>query len=187
MKSPCARSFGMTLIEVIIGLMIASLMTITGWRAIDGLQAARDQTVTDAARWQGIDTLFATLEADLRRADLTSFNGAATSLTMRLPGQSVASVPVSVRYVVNATNDPSKFSVIREADGSALTFAEVRGAAFEYRRSPDLQSGRPVSNAFESNIDEYPRAVQITLAIVDNNAPADNIPPRTVTRLMVLR
>ncbi|MBP6531200.1 MAG: prepilin-type N-terminal cleavage/methylation domain-containing protein, partial [Burkholderiales bacterium] len=32
---------GMTLVEILIALAIASLMTLTGWRAIDALQTSR--------------------------------------------------------------------------------------------------------------------------------------------------
>jgi prepilin-type N-terminal cleavage/methylation domain-containing protein len=176
---------GMTLIELVVGLAIASLMTITGWRAIDGLQAARDQTVSDAARWQGLDTLFATLEADMRRAELTNFSGGTNALTLQIPGATPANAPIAVRYVVAAASENGKFNVMRESQGSSLTFAEVRGAAFEYRRAPNA-AAPAASDAFEKKIDEYPRAIQLTLAIVDNNA-ADAAPPRTVTRLMVLR
>ena len=41
-------SRGMTLVEILIALAIASLMTLTGWRAIDALQTSRDRVQADA-------------------------------------------------------------------------------------------------------------------------------------------
>jgi type II secretory pathway component PulJ len=183
---------GMTLIEVIVGLAIASLMTITGWRAIDGLQSARDQTVTDAARWQGLDTFFAALEADLRRADLSSFSGSASALTLLIQNDTEAGAPITVRYGVSVTPDNNRLTLIREAASGSLTFAEVRGAAFEYRRQPQppAAGANPATtppDTFDNAITDYPRAVQITVAIVDNNSSSADAPVRSVKRLMVLR
>jgi prepilin-type N-terminal cleavage/methylation domain-containing protein len=33
---------GVTLIELLVGMAIATLMTVAGWRAIDAMQSARD-------------------------------------------------------------------------------------------------------------------------------------------------
>ena len=73
MPSKIARARGMTLVEIMIALSIASLMTLTGWRALDTLQVSRDRVVNDAAQWQRLDDFFANLEADLRRASLSEF------------------------------------------------------------------------------------------------------------------
>ena len=40
MPSKIARARGMTLVEIMIALSIASLMTLTGWRALDTLQVS---------------------------------------------------------------------------------------------------------------------------------------------------
>jgi prepilin-type N-terminal cleavage/methylation domain-containing protein len=61
---------GMTLVEILIAMAIASLMTLTGWRAVDALQVSRDRVVSEAFQWQRLDDLFVTLEADLRRASI---------------------------------------------------------------------------------------------------------------------
>ena len=55
MPSKIARARGMTLVEIMIALSIASLMTLTGWRALDTLQVSRDRVVNDAAQWQRLD------------------------------------------------------------------------------------------------------------------------------------
>jgi hypothetical protein len=176
----------MTLIELIVGLAIASLMTITGWRAIESLQSARDQTVNDAARWQALDTFFASLESDLRRAELTGFSGSATALSLRIPGDTLSAAPTNVRYSIASAEGSSVFNVTREADGATLTFTQTRGGSFEYRTALAATGG--ASNSFVDTLSSYPRAVQITLAIVDNNNANDpNFKPSTVKRLMVLR
>jgi prepilin-type N-terminal cleavage/methylation domain-containing protein len=180
------RPLGMTLIELIVGLAIASLMTITGWRAIDGLQSARDQTVADSARWQGLDTFFATLEADLRRADLKVFRGDANSLSFKLLGNTAAEPSTDIRYtfVAGATADSSL--IRRDAPQGSLTFAEVKNGAFTYRRPPETDPAKPAVTGFESAMDRYPRAVQIELILQSASAVTADA-ERSVSRLMVLR
>ena len=80
------KSRGMTLVEILIALAIASLMTLTGWRAVDALQSSRDRVVTEAAQWQRVDDFFVTLEADLRRASISEFNGNSDTITRHLRG-----------------------------------------------------------------------------------------------------
>jgi prepilin-type N-terminal cleavage/methylation domain-containing protein len=184
------RANGMTLIELIVGLAIASLMTITGWRAIESLQSARDQTVNDAARWQALDTFFASLESDLRRAELTSFSGSATTLTLRIPGETATAVPTNVRYVISSNEGSSVFNVSREVDSSTLTFTQVRGGSFEYRATTAgaVAGASATPDTFVDTLSSYPRAVQITLAMIDNNNANDpDVKPSVVKRLMVLR
>jgi prepilin-type N-terminal cleavage/methylation domain-containing protein len=184
------RANGMTLIELIVGLAIASLMTITGWRAIESLQSARDQTVNDAARWQALDTFFASLESDLRRAELTSFSGSATTLTLRIPGETPTAVPTNVRYVISSNAGSSVFNVSREVDSSTLTFTQVRGGSFEYRATTAgaVAGASATPDTFVDTLSSYPRAVQITLAMIDNNNANDpDVKPSVVKRLMVLR
>jgi hypothetical protein len=176
----------MTLIELIVGLAIASLMTITGWRAIESLQSARDQTINDASRWRAIDTFFASLEADLRRAELTAFNGANNVLTMRIPSDGAAAQPDTVRYVITADETTGAFNMTREAVSGALTFAQVRSASFAYRAAT-TQGTVNANDGFIDTIGTYPRAVEITLAVIDNTGRDESTPPRTIKRLMVLR
>jgi len=88
----------MTLVEILIALAIASLMTLTGWRAIDALQTSRDRVIADASTWQRIDDLFATLEADLRRASLTEFSGNSDSLMLLQPAINGNPTAAVVRY-----------------------------------------------------------------------------------------
>ena len=60
----------MTLVEILIALAIASLMTLTGWRAIDALQSSRDR-VQRTPRNGNNSMTFCDPEADLRRASLS--------------------------------------------------------------------------------------------------------------------
>ncbi len=179
-------TLGMTLIELIVGLAIASLMTITGWRAIDGLQAARDQTVADSARWQGLDTFFATLEADLRRADLNVFRGDANSLSFKLLGNTAAEPATEIRYTLVAGDVPNSSFIRRDSPNGSLTFAAVKNGVFTYRRPPETDPAKPAVTGFESAIDRYPRAVQIELILQSASATTADA-ERSVSRLMVLR
>ncbi|TAG50161.1 MAG: prepilin-type N-terminal cleavage/methylation domain-containing protein [Betaproteobacteria bacterium] len=180
---------GMTLIELIVGLAIASLMTITGWRAIDGLQAARDQTVADSARWQGMDTFFATLEADLRRADFNVFRGDASSLSFQLLGNSATDAPSNVSYRFATANEPGAITIQRESSDGTVLFSSVRSAQFAYRRPPETDPARAQSTAFESTADRFPLAIEIGLILGDASSAATSqaIAQRSVSRMMVLR
>ena len=127
-----ARAHGMTLVEILIALAIASLMTLTGWRAIDALQTSRDRVIADASTWQRIDDLFATLEADLRRASLTEFSGNSDSLMLLQPAINGNPTAAVVRYstaqISAGMNDNGAQPALRitRDGGSAHTPGEAR-------------------------------------------------------------
>jgi prepilin-type N-terminal cleavage/methylation domain-containing protein len=170
---------GMTLVELLVGMAIATLMTIAGWRAIEALQTARDQTFRDATQWQALDNLFATLEADLRRADLRSFSGDATSLTFRLNPLTPTDPARVVLYRWLAT-DNGLARAIRQSDDGSIAMVEAKNARFAYRQSPTRAEPNPTSTP---QINEYPRAVELAIELAGNDADAS----RVVNRVVVLR
>jgi Prokaryotic N-terminal methylation motif len=182
-NTPHTRSRGVTLVELLVGMTIATLMTVAGWRAIDAMQTARDETVTDAARWQAIDTLFATMEADLRRADLRSFVGDATSLSLQLNPLTPTDAMQTVRYELIAS-DGAATRAVRTADSGSALIAEFRAGRFAYRTPAKAASASSpaVASATVAKIDEYPRAIEIALDVLGHENT-----PRVVTRLLVLR
>jgi prepilin-type N-terminal cleavage/methylation domain-containing protein len=178
---------GVTLIELLVGMAIATLMTVAGWRAIDAMQSARDQTVNDAARWQSIDTLFATMESDLRRADLRAFSGNANAFSLRLNPLSQTESPQSVRYQLNKT-DAGTTQIVRLADTGSIEMTIVREGRFAFRTNPKpaTQSSPATPSTVVATIDEYPRAVEIALEVL-GNANNSDAAPRIVNRVLVLR
>jgi prepilin-type N-terminal cleavage/methylation domain-containing protein len=179
------RARGVTLIELLVGLAIATLMTLAGWRAIDAMQVARDMTVNDAARWQSIDNLFSTIESDLRRADLSMFSGDASSFTLRLNPLTATDSPQTVRYRIDAT-DNGLVRATRFADTGAIALTDVRAARFSYRMNPKQATPSEPSNSVE-RIGEYPRAIEIALEVQGNANDAAETPSRIVNRILVLR
>lgn len=161
----------MTLVEIMIALSIASLMTLTGWRALDTLQVSRDRVVNDAAQWQRLDDFFANLEADLRRASLSEFvaNGESMILTQPSLSQSIDSRRVSYRWF-SANN---RVDVIRAVGGDRLPVAEVQSIQIGY--SAD-------GVAFQPSIDTYPRAIRISIVPLTS---AGALPP--IERILALR
>lgn len=174
-----ARMLGMTLIEVLIGLVITTLMTVAGWRAIEALQSARDQTYRDANQWQTLDTLFSTIESDMRRADFTRFSGNAESFSLRLNPLASTDSPEAVRYVGRLVGE-SRVQVVREAATGGVVMAEVDAIRFSYRKP--IRPNEPVPSS-ESTVSEYPRAIEIAL-IVPGNDPQSR---RSINRTIVLR
>jgi type II secretory pathway component PulJ len=170
---------GMTLVELLVGMAIATLMTIAGWRAIEALQTARDQTFRDATQWQALDNLFATLEADLRRADLRSFSGDSTSLSFRLNPLTPTDAARVVRYRWLAT-DSGLAQAIRQSEDGSIAMVEAKNARFAYRKSATSAEPNPVS---APQINEYPRAVEVAIELAGNDADA----VRVVNRVVVLR
>jgi type II secretory pathway component PulJ len=181
------RAQGVTLVELLVGMAIATMMTIAGWRAIDAMQSARDQTVNDAARWQSIDTLFATLEADLRRADLRVFSGNTNGLDLSLNPLTAVEPPQSVRYRFNRTGQGAT-QIVRTTGIDAIEMTVVRNARFAYRTNPKPATQTSAAQPGESvaTIGEYPRAIEIAIEVLGNANEADAV-PRIVNRLMVLR
>lgn len=180
-RSACVpvRALGMTLIEVLIGLAITTLMTVAGWRAIEALQSARDQTYRDANQWQTLDTLFATIESDMRRADFTRFRGSADSFVLRLNPITASQPAETIRYAAQLVAD-NRVRVVREASTGGIVMAEVEGIRFSYRKPTRPNESVSVS---ESTISEYPRAIEISL-VVPGNDPQSG---RSITRTLVMR
>lgn len=170
----------MTLVEILIALAIASLMTLTGWRAIDALQTSRDRVIADASTWQRIDDLFATLEADLRRASLTEFSGSSDSLALLQPAIDGNLMATTVRYTttpvaagMNANNGEPLQRITRDSGSTATPMSDVNAVSFTY--SID-------GVAFTPTASTYPRALRIRIAPAGVGAATD-----TVERTLALR
>ena len=165
---------GMTLVEILIAMAIASLMTLTGWRAVDALQTSRDRVVAEAAQWQRIDDFFVTLEADLRRASFTEFSGTADGLSLVQPALDGGPDAMRVRYrlaplateLPNALSTIANFTLLRSGGTDALSLAEVQSASFAY--SAD-------GSNFTSSVIAYPRALRITLLPSGAGAPVERL------------
>ena len=163
---------GMTLVEILIALAIASLMTLTGWRAVDALQSSRDRVITEASQWQRIDDFFVTLEADLRRASITEFSGSADGIVMLQPALDGAIDVRAVRYrmaqsgVATSSNGFPNIDVIRESGNDRTPLAEVQSLTVAY--SIDGTTFTPGATA-------YPRALRINLVAVGALAPVERL------------
>jgi prepilin-type N-terminal cleavage/methylation domain-containing protein len=170
------RNRGMTLVEILIALAIASLMTLTGWRAVDALQSSRDRVVAEAAQWQRVDDFFVALEADLRRASITEFKGDADSITILQPALDGGIEVQSVRYRLAlsaspaATNGFPGFDVIREVGSDRSLLAQAQSLSIAYSMD---------GITFEPGATSYPRALRLTML------PAGAVAP--VERLFALR
>ena len=167
------HSRGMTLVEILIALAIASLMTLTGWRAIDALQTSRDRVIADASTWQRIDDLFATLEADLRRASLTEFSGSSDSLTLLQPAIDNSPIATVVRYSatpvatgMNSNNGVPLQRVTRENSSSSTPMADVNAVNFTY--SIDGITFTPTAST-------YPRALRIRITPASVGSATDPV------------
>ena len=171
MRRAITRVGGMTLVEIMIALSIASLMTLTGWRALDTLQVSRDRVVSDAAQWQRLDDFFANLEADLRRASLSEFAATSEAMAMVQPSLSHGIDTRRVSYRWLASND--RVEVIREAGGERMPVAEVQSIAVAYSSDGVL---------FEPTINAYPRAIRISVTPLTT---AGALPP--IDRILALR
>ena len=162
---------GMTLVEIMIALSIASLMTLTGWRALDTLQMSRDRVVNDAAQWQRLDDFFANLEADLRRASLSEFAASNEGMAMVQPSLSRGVDTRRVSYRWLAKND--RVEVTRDAGDERLPVAEVQSIAVAYSADGVL---------FEPTISTYPRAIRIR--VIPSTTGSALLP---VDRILALR
>ena len=168
---PTGYASGMTLVEIMIALAIASLMTLTGWRALDTLQVSRDRVVSEAAQWQRLDDFFANLEADLRRASLVEFSASSEAMVLLQPSLSRSVVSRRVNYRWALAGD--HVQIIREVGGERLPVAEVNAISVNY--SVDGVS-------FEPAINVYPRAIRISVTPLSVTA---TLPP--VERILALR
>lgn len=154
------KSSGMTLVEILIALAIASLMTLTGWRAVDALQSSRDRVVTEAAQWQRVDDFFVTLEADLRRASISEFSGNSDTITVLQPSLDGGIEVRTVRYrlapsaVANAERSFPTSEVVRESGNERTPMAAVQSLTVAYSLD---------GTTFEPSASAYPRALRITM------------------------
>lgn len=148
---------GMTLVEILIAMAIASLMTLTGWRAVDALQVSRDRVVSEAAQWQRLDDLFVTLEADLRRASISEFSGAGDGFVMLQPALDGGPEIQTVRYLfapVSLVDGSDGLQVVRVIGAERTPMADVRSAAVAYSQD---------GTTFEFGASGYPRALRISV------------------------
>jgi type II secretory pathway pseudopilin PulG len=171
------RVRGMTLVELLVGLAITTLMTIAGWRAIETLQTARDVTQRDVALWQSLDSLFESIEADLRRADLSRFNGNAAGFDFRLNALVATEPSANARYRLAGAGE--RANVVRDTSDGSLTFGGLSSLRFAYHLR-DQRTGAPITSDVT---DRYPRAIEIVVAIVGNEGAA----AREVRRVLVLQ
>lgn len=166
------KSRGMTLVEILIALAIASLMTLTGWRAVDTLQSSRDRVVNEAAQWQRVDDFFVTLEADLRRASISEFSGNTGSIALLQPSLDGGVEVRSVRYRLApsaapvAANGFASFDVVRESGSDRAPLAEVQSLTVAYSMD---------GTTFETSAAAYPRALRITMLPVGATAPVERL------------
>lgn len=166
------RSGGMTLVEILIALAIASLMTLTGWRAVDALQSSRDRVVGEAAQWQRMDDFFVTIEADLRRASINDFSGDVTSFAVLQPSLDGGIEVQLVRYRAAAftgslgTDGQQGVSVVRESGDASVPLVEVQSLSIAY--SAD-------GIAFEPSANVYPRAIRITMLPMGATSPVERL------------
>lgn len=154
---------GMTLVEIMVALAIAALMTLTGWRAIDALQASRDRVVADAAQWQRLDDFFVTLEADLRRSALDEFSGDSAMLTLRQPALDggVGSQVVRYRWPGAA---PGAQTILRDGAAGTTPMSDVATVAVTYSADGVL---------FVPNLASYPRALRVVVTLPGARGPIE--------------
>ena len=166
------KSHGMTLVEILVALAIASLMTLTGWRAVDALQSSRDRVVREAAQWQRVDDFFVTLEADLRRASISEFSGNSDTITVLQPSLEGGVEVRTVRYRLTPSTAPTStngfpsIDVVREAGNDRTPLAEAQSFTAAY--SMDGTTFEPSANA-------YPRALRITMLPVGATALVERL------------
>ncbi|MFN3628853.1 MAG: prepilin-type N-terminal cleavage/methylation domain-containing protein [Casimicrobiaceae bacterium] len=151
-----ARSIGMTLVEILIAIAITSIISLAGWRAIDVLQQARDQSQAEALTWQRLETLFESLESDLRRAEFAGFSGGPDGLRFWLVPVEATGRPLVVDWRFTPTTDGRRH-VRRSAGTSSLDIVLGADAA----RLDFSADGRTWSPA----TDDYPLALKLTLRL----------------------
>jgi prepilin-type N-terminal cleavage/methylation domain-containing protein len=168
------KNYGMTLVEILIAMAIASLMTLTGWRAVDALQTSRDRVVAEAAQWQRVDDFFVTLEADLRRASFTEFSGTANGLMLVQPALDGGPDVSTVRYQLaelaqtdqNSAAGAAKLAMQRTVANDTLSLAETQSLSLAY--SVD-------GTTFSATATAYPRALRVTLLPAGAAAPVERL------------
>jgi prepilin-type N-terminal cleavage/methylation domain-containing protein len=164
-----AHATGMTLVEIMIALAIASLMTLTGWRAVDALQVARDRVIAEAAQWQRLDDLFVTLEADLRRASISEFSGSGEGLFMLQPALDGGPDVQTVRYqfaAVALVDGSAGTQILRTVGSTTTPMADVRSVAVAYS-----QDGA----TFDFGATAYPRALRFSVQPLAAVGPVERL------------
>ena len=166
------KSRGMTLVEILIALAIASLMTLTGWRAVDALQSSRDRVVTEAAQWQRVDDFFVTMEADLRRASISEFSGNSDTIAVLQPSLDGGIEVRTVRYSLAPSAAPTSangfpsIDVVRESGNERTPLTEVQSLNVAYSMD---------GTTFAPSASTYPRALRITMLPVGATAPVERL------------
>ncbi|MCS6997107.1 MAG: hypothetical protein NZ533_09195 [Casimicrobiaceae bacterium] len=159
----------MTLVELMLAIAIATLLSLAGWRAIEVLQHAREQTRRDAELWQRFETLFERLESDLRRADLTRFDADPQGLRFQLLPLTPGAAPTPVAYEWLRGSD-DRLQLRRRAGADQFTLAlEVEAQQTEF-----TSDGRTWSQTTTT----HPIALRIRLRLSGGGE---------VERLLVLR
>jgi prepilin-type N-terminal cleavage/methylation domain-containing protein len=151
-----ALSIGMTLVEILIAIAITSVISLAGWRAIDVLQQARDQSQADALTWQRVETVFESLESDLRRAEFVRFSGTANALRFSLVPVEATASPSDIEWRWTPTAD-GRWNVRRSAGASAWEVA-LGAEAARLAFSADGRVWTPQTEA-------YPLALRLTLRL----------------------
>lgn len=106
---------GMSLVELLVALLLLSLMTVLGWRALDGVLRARDALTAQGDAMRGHQLAFAQLEADCARlVRSTAFDGQ--------PTLSAAPGRLLLLRSVSAEGAPDQLQIIiYRNDGGQLT------------------------------------------------------------------
>jgi len=165
-----AATAGMTLVELLVAIAITSVISLAGWRAIDVLERARDQAAAEARRWQTLDRLFESLEADLRRADFQGLSASPTGLRFRLLALAPGDDAVVIEYVPRP-DTAGRWHLDRIGGGSGVRFnLDAELPRFEF--STD-------GKAWQTSVTAYPLALRMQVRFPGSDAD--------ITRLWVLR
>lgn len=106
---------GMSLVELLVAMLLLSLMTVLGWRALDGVLRARDALTAQGDAMRGHQLAFAQLEADCARlVRSTAFDGQ--------PTLSAAPGRLLLLRSVSAESAPDQLQIVMyRNDGGQLT------------------------------------------------------------------
>lgn len=106
---------GMSLVELLVAMLLLSLMTVLGWRALDGVLRARDALTSQGDAMRGHQLAFAQLEADCARlVRSTAFDGQ--------PTLSAAPGRLLLLRSVSAEGAPDRLQIVMyRNDGGQLT------------------------------------------------------------------
>lgn len=120
----------MSLVEVLVTILVLALMTVMGWRALDGILASRQALTAQLDAMRGHQLAFAQLEADCARLMRSA----------ALDGQPTLSAAqgrlVLLRGVAGEGGADQMQVVVYQVDGASLT----RGASAATRDLEQLQA-----------------------------------------------